>query len=100
VRIARLEAPDKTRPVVILTRDAAISYLSGVTVAPITSSIRGVPSEVILGQEDGLKQECAVNLHNLLTVDKDRVGRRVCQLSESRMQDICAALGFALDCGA
>ena len=83
----------------LLTRDAAISHLSGVTVAPITALIRGVPSEVMLGPEDGLKQECAVNLHNVLTVEKDRIGRRVCQLSESRMHDVCTALAFALGCG-
>jgi mRNA interferase MazF len=93
-----LDAPDKSRPVLILTRGAAISYLSAVTVAPITSSVRGVPSEVMLGPEDGMKQECAVNLHNVLTVEKDRIGRRVCELSEDRMDEVCTALAFALGC--
>ncbi|HEY6987179.1 MAG TPA: type II toxin-antitoxin system PemK/MazF family toxin [Bryobacteraceae bacterium] len=57
--------PDKKRPVVVLTRDSVIPYLSTVTVAPVTSTIRGVPSEVVLNEEDGMKAPCAVNLHNL-----------------------------------
>ena len=83
----------------MLTRDSALGYLARVTVAPISSTIRGVPSEVALGPEDGLKQPCAVNLHNLVTVKADTVGRRVCQLQESRMREVCAALQFALGCG-
>jgi len=84
--------------VVILTRDSAIGYLAAVTVAPITSTIRGVPSEVALNSEDGMKTPCAVNLHSAVTVAKDRLGRRVAQLPASRMSEICAALRFALGC--
>jgi mRNA interferase MazF len=68
VRLYMFASPDKRRPVVVLTRDSSISYLSSVTVAPITSTIRGVPSEVVLGEDDGLKAPCAVNLHNSITV--------------------------------
>lgn len=99
VRLYRFPPPDKARPVLVLTRASAIDYLSRVTVAPITSTIRGVPSEVALGPEDGLKQPCAVNLHNLVTVGKDGLGRRVAQLGEERMRDVCTAIGFALGCG-
>jgi mRNA interferase MazF len=84
--------------VLVLTRHSAIGYLSRVTVAPITSSIRGVPSEVVLGPDDGLKQPSAVNLHNLVTVQKHVVGRRVAQLGERKMLDVCRAIGFALGC--
>lgn len=98
IRLAQLPGPDKTRPVLVLTRDTAIPYLSRVTVAPVTSSMRGVPTEVALGPEDGLKQACAINLHNVVTVRKEVVGRRICQLSELRMQEVCAALRFALGC--
>ena len=70
IRLYRFAPPDKERPVVVLTRDSAIGYLSAVTVAPITSTIRGVPSEVVLGNEDGMKAPCAVNLHNAVTVSK------------------------------
>jgi mRNA interferase MazF len=90
--------PDKNRPVVVLTRDSAIAYLSTVTVAPITSSIRGVPSEVILDESDGMKAPCAVNLHNAVTVSQDRLGKLVAQLSSPRMNAICAALRFSLGC--
>jgi mRNA interferase MazF len=99
VRLYRFPPPDKQRPVLLLTRDSAVSYLSRVTVAPITSTIRGVPSEVALGPDDGMKQPCAVNLHNVVTVSKHHLGRRVAQLDERRMREVCDALGFALGCG-
>ena len=98
VRLYQFAPPDKKRPVVVLTRDSAIAYLSTVTVAPITSAIRGVPSEVVLGVEDGMKAACAVNLHNAVTVSQQRLGRRVARLGPSRMGEVCAALRFSLGC--
>ena len=98
VRLYQFAPPDKRRPVVVLTRDSAIGHLSTVTVAPITSAIRGVPSEVLLGEEDGMKAPCAVNLHNTITVTQDRLGRRVGRLNSVRMNEICAALRFSLGC--
>jgi mRNA interferase MazF len=98
IRLYRFAPPDKERPVVILTRGSAIRYLSRVTVAPITSTVRGVPSEVPLGPDDGMKQPCAVNLHNLVTVAQGHIGRRIAQLSENRMQEVCRAMAFALGC--
>ena len=98
VRLYQFAPPDKNRPAVVLTRDSAIAYLSTVTVAPITSTIRGVPSEVVLNEEDGMKAPCTVNLHNAVTVSQQRLGRRVAQLSSTRMQEICAALRFSLGC--
>jgi mRNA interferase MazF len=98
VRLYRFVPPDKKRPVVVLTRDSAIAYLSSVTVAPITSTIRGVPSEVVLNEEDGMKGPCTVNLHNAVTISQNRLGRRVAQLSSLRMREICAALRFSLGC--
>ena len=98
VRICRFAPPDKQRPVLILTRDSAIGHLATVTVAPITSTIRGVPSEVILDIDDGMKGRCAVNLHNAVTVAQTRLGRRVANLSAGRMQEVCAALRFSLGC--
>ena len=73
VRLYRFDPPDKTRPVVILTRDSALAYLSAVTIAPITSTVRGVPSEVRLDGDDGMKGPCAVNLHNVITVSQHRL---------------------------
>jgi mRNA interferase MazF len=100
VRLYQFAPPDKKRPVVVLTRDSAIPYLATVTVAPITSTIRGVPSEVVLTDEDGMKAPCAVKLHNAVTVSQQRIGRRVAQLGSSRMTEICAALRFSLGCDA
>ena len=98
VRLYQFAPPDKKRPVLVLTRDSAITYLLTVTVAPITSTIRDVPSEVVLTEEDGMKGPCAVNLHNAVTISQDRLGRRLAHLSPSRMSEICAALRFSLGC--
>jgi mRNA interferase MazF len=98
VRLYQFAAPDKKRPALVLTRDSAISYLSTVTVAPVTSTIRGVPSEVVLNEGDGMKAPCAVNLHNAVTVSQQRLGKRVAQLSATRMNEVCAALRFSLGC--
>jgi mRNA interferase MazF len=98
VRLYQFTPPDKSRPVVVLTRNSAIGYLATVTVAPITSTIRGVPSEVVLSEDDGMKTRCVVNLHNAVTISRGRLGRRVVQLSPLRMSEICAALRFSLGC--
>lgn len=98
VRLYEFPRPDKRRPVVVLTRESALAYLSSVTVAPITSTARGVPSEVLLTEADGMKEECVVNLHNVVTVSRAHLGRRVAVLSPERMKQVCAALGFALGC--
>jgi mRNA interferase MazF len=99
VHLCRFAPPDKQRPVLILTRDSALGVLSTVTVAPITSTIRDVPSEVILDMNDGMKGQCAVNLHNAVTIPQERLGKRVASLSHQRMQEVCLALRFSLECG-
>lgn len=98
IRMHRFAAPDKERPVLVLTRDSALDYLTTATVAPVTSTIRGVPSEVVIGVEDGMKGPCAISLHNAVTVDQRKLGRRVAQLDPGRMREVCAALGFSLGC--
>jgi mRNA interferase MazF len=98
IRLYSFPKPDKPRPVLILTRQSALEYLSTATVVPITSTVRGVPSELILTEEDGMKKPCAANLHNLVTVSQGRIGRRVAQLSPKRMSEICDSLHFALGC--
>ena len=100
VRLYQFAPPDKKRPVVVLTRDSAVPYLASVTVAPITTAIRSVPSEVLLTENDGMKIHCAVNLHNVVTVAQNRLGKRVAQLSSAKMAEICAALRFSLGCDA
>ena len=98
VRLYRFTAPDRERPVLILTRDSALRYLSTVTIAPFTSTVRGVPSEILLDEDDGMKHRCAVNLHNAVTVSQKRLGKRVAQLSARRMSELCTALRFSLGC--
>jgi mRNA interferase MazF len=98
IHLYRFPHPDKQRPVLVLTRSSAIAYLSSITVAPVTSTIRDVPSEVRLSEADGMKGPCAVNLHNVVTVSKARLGRRVAGLSSERLQEVCRALGFTLGC--
>jgi mRNA interferase MazF len=98
IRLYRFAPPDKTRPVLVLTRDSAIPYLSTVTVAPVTSTIRGVPSEVALDESDGMKGPCAANIHNAVTVSQGRLGKRLAQLGGDRLREVCTALRFALGC--
>lgn len=90
------KAPDKRRPVLILTRDSAIAVLHSVTVAPITSTIRSIPTEVVLTDSDGMPGTCAVNFDNLQTVPKSNVGDRIARLTARRMNEAAAAVSFAL----
>ena len=96
VRWYRFARPDKRRPVLLLTRTAAIDFLGEVTVAPITSTVRGIPSEVRLGDADGMPRDCAANLDHLQTVQKARIGARITGLSAARMAEVYRALRFAL----
>jgi mRNA interferase MazF len=98
IRLCRFPSPDKARPVVILTRNSVIDRLGNVTVAPITSTIRGVDSEVFLDEADGMKGPCAINLHNLATVSKMHLGPTVAVLSDRKLGSVCAGLQFALGC--
>lgn len=91
------KAPDKRRPVVILTRDSAISFLTGITIAPITTTVRDIPSEVCLTpDEDGVLSPSAVNLDNIQTVSKRKIGAMLAELSSERMDEVDSALCFAL----
>jgi mRNA interferase MazF len=90
------KAPDKKRPVLILTRDSAIAVLNSVTVAPITSTVRSIPTEVVLTGDDGMPNTCAVNFDNLQTVPKSNVGERIARLTTRKMEEACAAVSFAL----
>lgn len=80
----------------ILTRDSAIGVLNAVTVAPITSTIRSIPTEVILTEADGLPNTCAANLDNLQTVPKSNLGGRIARLTSRKMKEAAAAISFAL----
>ena len=88
--------PDKKRPVLVLTRDSIIPYLNEVTIAPVTSVIRGIPTEVPVGPAEGLARESVVNLDHLQTVAKSRLKTFLGSASEEKMREIMAALLFAL----
>jgi mRNA interferase MazF len=90
------KAPDKRRPVLILTRDSAVAFLNSVTVAPITSTIRSIPTEVVLTKDDGLPDTCAANFDNLQTVPKSNIGDRIARLTVRRMKEAADAVSFAL----
>lgn len=90
--------PDKRRPVLILTRQEVIALLHTIMVAPITSTIRGAPSEVIVGVEEGLKASSAVNLDHVQTIDKRRLRHFVGSLPKSKMDAVCRALSVAIGC--
>lgn len=88
--------PDKRRPVLVLTRDSVRDALGELTVAPITSTVREIPSEVVLGISDGLPRESAINLDHLQTVPKARIAALITTLSSARMEEVRRALLFAL----
>jgi mRNA interferase MazF len=95
VRWYRFQAPNKRRPVVILTRDSALDYLNEVVIAPITSTVRDIPTEVVLDVADGMPQTCAINLDHVQTVPKERLGALIATLQATRMVDVRDALLFA-----
>ena len=99
VRWYQFAAPDKRRPVVVLTRDSIIPSLGEVTVAPVTTRIRDIPSEVALTKDDGLPRDCAVNCDHLQTVPRGRLGAMISRLSDEKMNRVAAAVRFALDIG-
>jgi mRNA interferase MazF len=96
VRWYKFARPDKNRPVVILTRDSALDFLGEVTVAPITSTIRDIPTEVLLTKEDGMPRDCALNLDHIQTVSKGMIGPLITTLSPMKMSELRTALLFAL----
>ena len=97
VRWYTFELPDKHRPVLVLTRNSAISFLTGITIAPITSTVRDIPTEVFLTPEDdGVLTPCAVNLDNVQTVSKQKIGALISTLSTERLAEVERALAFAL----
>jgi len=81
---------------VILTRDSATGYLGEFTIAPGTSTIRDIPSEVPLSREDGMPRDCAANLDHVQTVSKSKIGGLIAIMSQQRMHDLRRALLFAL----
>lgn len=97
VRWYKFKSPDKKRPVVILTRNSILDYLGEVTVVPITSTIRDIPSEVLLSKEDGMHHDCAINCDHIQTVSKGKIGSLITSLSKERLFQLRNAINFALN---
>jgi len=96
IRWYKFKAPDKKRPVLILSRNSIIGYLGEVTVAPITSTVRDIPSEVQLNRDDGMPRECAVNCDHIQTVSKGKIGSLIITLSAEQIERVREAISFAL----
>ena len=99
IRWYKFNRPDGKRPVLILTRDSVLEYLGEVTVAPITTTIRNIPSEVFLSKMDGIVRDCAVNCDHLQTVSKGKIGALITSLPQPKMHDVGRAIRFALNLG-
>ena len=91
-------ALDKTRPVVLLNRAAVIDRLTSVLIAPCTTRLRGLPTEVQLDETDGMPTRCVVSLDNITLVDRSLLGSVLVTLSAEKMQAVCTALAVAVGC--
>lgn len=89
---------DKTRPVLVLTRERFIVRLHSVLVAPVTTRVRGIPTEVELTEADGLPRPCAANLDNVFTLRRNRLQQRIAELPPARMDEVCRSFRFATGC--
>src|SRR5712692_11774245 len=89
--------PAGRRPAVLLSRDSAYRVRAAVTVAPVTRTIRNIPVEVALDKSDGLPSRCVANLDDIATIPKTLIKRRIAVLSVEKMQEVEAAIRFALD---
>lgn len=92
--LARL---DKTRPVLVLTRDTARAVMTKVTVAPITSTVKGLSSEVPVGRANGLDHDSAVSIDNVLTIPADLLGRTLGYLTPEQERHLARAIVLAYD---
>jgi len=97
IRWYKFKAPDKKRPVLILTRDSILEYLGEVTVAPITTTVRDIPSEVFLSKQDGMIKDCAINFDHIQTILKEKIGSLITTLPTDKLKKVSDAIQFALN---
>jgi mRNA interferase MazF len=97
IRWYKFTNPDKKRPVLILTRDAIIDYLNEITIAPLTTTIRNIPSEVQVSKHDGVPQQSAVNCDHIQTVLKNKIGALITTMGARKMDEVSEAIRFALE---
>ena len=93
---AELPPPIGRRPVLLLSRNEAYAVRNAVTVAEVTSTIRGIPVEVELDHEDGMPKRCIVNLDTIVTIRKELLREKITTLKEERMVQVNSAIKFAL----
>jgi mRNA interferase MazF len=93
---ANLDPPAGKRPVILLSRDEAYSIRSLVIIAPITTRIRNIPSEVMLTTADGLPKDCVINLNTITTIDKDSLQSRLTIISPEKLKKVDNAIRFSL----
>lgn len=86
------------RPVLVVTRSAAVEVLRTVVVAPISRTVRDIPTEVVLDREDGLRERCAATFDNVQPIPRWSLTERVATLSPDRRPELCAALRAMADC--
>jgi mRNA interferase MazF len=96
--LLRLPRPDKRRPVLVLSRPSLITVLHTVTVAAVTSTLRGSPTEIAIGPDEGLKTPSCVNLCNVFTVNQSDLHTFIGNVGADTMRQVCAALGVAVAC--
>ncbi len=97
IRWYKFKSPDKKRPVLVITRNSVLDYLGEVTIVPITSTIRNIPSEVFLSQYDGMPKECAINCDHIQTVSKGKIGALIATLDQAKLNLVKQAIAFALE---
>ena len=97
IRWYKFSKPDKKRPVLLLTRDSIIPYLGEITIAPITTTIRNIPSEVYLSRQDGMPRACVINCDHIQTISKGKIGTLVTTISADKMNMVSKSIGFALN---
>lgn len=93
---ADLPPPAGRRPVLLLSREEAYALRELVIIAPVTTRVRGIPTEVALDKKDGLPKRCVVNVDTLTTVPKRSLSSRVARLPDVKLREVDAALKFAL----
>ena len=97
IRWYQFSKPDKKRPVLILTRSSIIGYLNEITIAPITTTIRNIPSEVLLSKLDEIPRKSVINFDHIQTVQKSKIGELITRLHPQKLMEVREAISFALE---
>src|SRR5688500_18423553 len=94
---ARMPLPAGRRPVILISRDSAYAVRSSVTVVEVSTTVRGIPSEVLLGRRDGLPRTCAANADSLVTIPKTWLEERIAPLRSAKLQALAPAVTLSAE---